>query len=195
MHAEHKSIEPRHRLPCGRGVILMALLIGLALSGIALMAAVDVWTIARQREREQELLFVGDQYRQAIRRYYYAAPSGTPRMLPASIAALLEDDRYPVPVRHLRRPYPDPVTGNAEWGVLRDGDRITGVYSLSEAPPLKLAGFAPAYESFAGQTRYRDWVFAFAVPRRGGFQPPPAPGAPAADTPPPPSRPVRGKST
>jgi len=194
MYDHRKVVRHQSILPHSRGVILMALLIGLALSGIALMAAVDVWSIARQREREQELLFVGDQYRQAIRRYYYAAPSGTPRVLPASLDALLEDDRYPVPVRHLRRTYFDPMTGNAEWGVLRDGDRITGVYSLSEAPPLKQAGFAPAYENFATQTRYRDWVFAFAVPRRGGLQPPPTSGAPAIGTPPPNSRPVRGKA-
>jgi type II secretory pathway pseudopilin PulG len=177
------------RTAVDKGVILMALLIGLAVTGIALMAAVDVWTLARQRERESELLFVGDQYRQAIRRYYYAAPSGSPRVLPAHLADLLEDDRYPVPVRHLRRLYPDPITGKTEWGELRDGDRLTGVYSLSEAPPVKQAGFPPAYVAFDGMTRYRDWVFAFAVPRRSSPVPPPSASAPSPST-----RPTRGNS-
>ena len=142
-----------------RGVVLLALLISLALSGIALMAAVDVWTLQRQREREQQLLYVGDQYRQAIRRYYYAAPAGAPRTLPARLEVLLEDDRYPVPVRHLRRLYPDPITGQAQWGQLRASDRIAGVYSLSQVLPVKQAGFSPADESFTGRSRYSEWVF------------------------------------
>lgn len=184
--------SPQRRLARTRGVMLLALLIGLVLSGIALMAAVDVWTLARQREREQQLLFVGDQYRQAIQRYWFAAPSGSPRVLPASLEALLEDERYPMPVRHLRRLYPDPITGKSEWGALRQGDRIAGVYSLSEAPPLKQAGFAPAYEIFNGKTRYRDWEFAFTVPRRTVVTPPPAAGTPARGTPSFSTRPVRG---
>jgi type II secretory pathway pseudopilin PulG len=141
--------------------MLLALLIGLVLSGIALMGAVDVWTLQRQREREQQLLYAGDQYRQAIRRYYYAAPAGTPRTLPVSLELLLEDDRYPIPVRHLRRLYSDPITGQAEWGLLRAGDRIAGVYSLSEAMPVKQAGFSIADESFTGRSRYKEWVFSF----------------------------------
>ena len=156
-----------------RGVALLALLISLALSGIALMAAVDVWTLQRQREREEQLLYVGDQYRQAIRRYYYAAPAGTPRTLPARFELLLQDDRYPVPVRHLRRLYPDPVTGQAQWGELRTGDRIVGVYSPSQALPVKQAGFSPADESFTGKSRYSEWVFSF--PGTGGSVSPAAP--------------------
>jgi len=143
------------------GFMLLGLLIIMALSGLSLMAAVDVWTVQRQREREQQLLYVGDEYRQAIRRYFFAAPKGTPRTLPARMELLLEDDRYPVPVRHLRRLYPDPITGMAEWGELRVGDRITGVYSLSEGQPIKQAGFSAEHESFEGKSRYQDWVFSF----------------------------------
>ncbi len=143
------------------GFMLMGLLIVLALGGISLMAAVDIWTVQRQREKEQDLLFVGDAYREAIRRYYFAAPAGTPRTLPARVELLLEDDRYPIPVRHLRRAYPDPMTGNEEWGEVRIGDRLAGVYSLSEGLPLKQAGFPPAYKSFSERSSYRDWVFSF----------------------------------
>ena len=191
-----RSAGPSHG---DRGVLLLALLIALALSGIALMAAVDLWWMTRQREREQQLLFVGEQYRQAIRRYYYAAPPGTPRVLPDRLEVLLEDDRYPTPVRHLRRPYPDPITGKPEWGELRDGSRITGVYSLSDATPLKQAGFAPAHELFTGKTTYREWVFAFAAPRRNIGATVPAPTfsptpAPSRGTPLPSPRPLRGNA-
>ena len=161
----------RRARPClprraAHGIVLLALLLVLALMGIALMAAVDVWSVTRQREREEELMFVGDQYRQAIQRYYYAAPGGA-RVLPASLQALLDDDRYPVPIHHLRRLYPDPITGTTDWGLLQVGDRIMGVYSNSEAVPLKQAGFALMYQHFAEQGSYRAWVFAFVAARRG----------------------------
>lgn len=159
-----------------RGFMLLSLLVVIALGGIALMAAVDVWTLQRQRDREQQLLFSGDQYRLAIRRYYFAAPNGSPRTLPSSLAVLLEDDRYPVPVRHLRRLYPDPMTGSSEWGIIRAGDRIAGVYSQSEATPIKQAGFPVAYEDFANRNHYREWAFSFVV---GGqqFAPLPVPSS------------------
>jgi len=174
-----------------RGVVLLALLVALTLLGIGLMNVVDVWTLSRQREREQELLFVGDQYRQAIRRYYSAAPGGGQRGYPTSLEVLLEDDRFPIPVRHLRRAYPDPITGKADWGLLKVGDRILGVYSLSEAAPLKQAGFKPVYEAFKDATSYKDWVFAY-VPRRGVAVPAtPASGAPPATPPRTPNPPRR----
>ncbi|MEO8311822.1 MAG: type II secretion system protein [Caldimonas sp.] len=158
---------------CGaapRGIVLLAVLVAMALLSIGLMGAVDVWTVSRQRERERELLFVGDQYRQAIRSYYLAAPGGRPRGYPLSIDALLEDDRFPLPVRHLRRAYPDPITGKSEWGLLRVEDRILGVYSLSEAQPLKQAAFHPADQTFTNAESYKNWVFAY-VPRRGTLVP------------------------
>jgi type II secretory pathway pseudopilin PulG len=175
---EHRTIT---NTPCGRersrGLVLLAFLLALALGGIALMAAADVWSLSRQRAREQELLFVGDQYRKAILRYYLGAPSGAGRALPASLEDLLEDTRYPVPVHHLRRLYPDPITGSAEWGVVRVGERIAGIYSLSEKEPVKQAGFAPGYQQFSGKTSYREWVFAPPIPRRGAVAAPPSPAA------------------
>lgn len=174
------SILDRTASRCGqRGFVLLALLVALALLAVGLMGAVDVWRISRQRDREQELLFVGDQYRQAIRSYYSTAPRGGQRGYPTSLEVLLEDDRFPTPVHHLRRAYPDPVTGQAEWGLLKAGDRIVGVYSLSEAAPIKKAGFGPAQQAFKDAASYKDWVFAY-VPRRGVA----VPATPASGTPP-----------
>jgi type II secretory pathway pseudopilin PulG len=148
-----------------RGVMLLGLLLMLMLTAIGLMAAVEVWSTARQREQERELLFVGEQYRQAIRRYYYAMPPGKPRVLPATLESLLADDRFEVPVRHLRRLYPDPVTGSTEWGLVLVGDRIAGVHSQSTAAPLKHTGFAPSQVAFEDKASYQDWVFLFLPPR------------------------------
>jgi type II secretory pathway pseudopilin PulG len=167
------------------GVVLLALLIALALGGFAVMAAVDVWSVARQRGQEEELLFVGNQYRQAIQRYYVGAPPGTPRVLPNSLDDLIEDDRFPIPVRHLRRLYPDPITGSSEWGVLRAGSRISGVYSLSEKPTIKRDGFAPGYQQFSGASSYRGWLFAISPKGQPTFadpsftSTPPSGGAPS----------------
>lgn len=162
-----------------RGIVMMGLLIVLALGGISLMAAVDYWSVQRQREREEQLLFVGAQYRQAIRHYYFAAPPGTPRTFPANLQLLLQDDRYPIPVHHLRRLYPDPISGSQEWGEIRIGGKLAGVYSLSEAPPIKQAGFAPSDDSFRDSSKYRDWVFAFTGALRLDM---PAMSAPPAPT-------------
>jgi type II secretory pathway pseudopilin PulG len=160
----HDSLPQRR----SRGFVLLVFLLALALIGIASMAAADVWSKTQQREREQQLLWVGDQYRLAIRHYYYAGPPGSGRVLPPSFAVLLDDDRFPVPVHHLRRLYPDPVTGSTNWGLLRVGDGIMGVYSPSDVVPLKQAGFSPQDQAFADKTSYHDWIFAFVPGRRSG---------------------------
>lgn len=171
IHSKPSKVRRAVRWRPDHGFMLLALLIGLALAGIVLMGVVDIWTVQRQRDREQDLLFSGDQYRQAIQRYYYAAPPGTPRVLPAKLADLLEDDRYPMPVRHLRRLYPDPVTGQPEWGVVRVDDRIAGVYSLSDKPPVKQVGFPLVYRSFTERAQYREWVFMFLGASRSALKP------------------------
>jgi type II secretory pathway pseudopilin PulG len=148
---------------------MMGLLVALALAGLALTAAVDVWTAQAQREREQQLLFVGNAYRRAIQSYYFGAPNGQPRTLPLSLEALLEDERYPVVVRHLRRLYPDPITSSAGWGEVRVAGRIAGVYSQSDELPIKQSGFGPDDLSFNGKSHYQEWVFSYsAAPAAGG---------------------------
>jgi type II secretory pathway pseudopilin PulG len=148
--------------------MLLGLLLMLMLAGIGLTAAVEVWSTTRQREQERELLFAGEQYRQAIRHYYFAAPPGRPRVLPTRLEDLLGDDRYPVPVRHLRRLYPDPITGSSDWGVVRVGERIAGVHSLSTAVPFRQAAPGPAPAASAATMTYRDWVFQFLPSQAAG---------------------------
>ena len=150
-----------HRTQPARGVVLLVLLLTLMLGAIGAMAAVDVYATARQREQEAELLFVGEQYRQAIRRYYFGAPPGQVKALPLSLQDLLEDRRYPQPVRHLRRLYLDPMTPEGEWALLMQDNRIVGVHSLSRAHPLKQKGFAAAQSAFEGRTSYAEWEFHF----------------------------------
>jgi type II secretory pathway pseudopilin PulG len=49
-----------------RGFTLLGLLFLLAGMGVAMAALGTMWHTASQRDKERDLLFVGDQYRQAI---------------------------------------------------------------------------------------------------------------------------------
>ena len=161
-----------------RGLVMLALLIALMLMSIALAGALDVWSLERRREQEKQLLFVGDQYRQAIVRYYRVG-----RVYPASVDDLLDDTRFPVPMHHLRQAYPDPVTGKTDWLFLRQGDRFYGVYSSSEAPTIKRAEFPRRYVDFETEQTYGGWKFIYLAP---GLRSTPTTAVPAA-----PGRPVR----
>ena len=146
------------------GFTYIGLLIFIALMGIALAGTGMVWHTQVRREKERELLFVGDQFRRAIGQYYERSPGGD-RHFPQSLDDLLLDKRYPATQRYLRRVYPDPITGKAAWGFVKGPeDRIVGVYSLSEEAPLKRAGFPANYEDFEGKERYREWRFVYAPP-------------------------------
>jgi len=130
--------------------------------GVSMAALGTLWHTAAQREKEKELLFVGDQYRRAIESFQkIPPPAGQQARLPQTLDELLLDPRYPHTVRHLRRLYPDPISGNADWGLLKDAQGgISGVFSQSENTPFKKQNFPAADAEFAAKTEYRQWVFA-----------------------------------
>ncbi|HSQ04733.1 MAG TPA: type II secretion system protein [Burkholderiales bacterium] len=145
------------RRRCGGYTYVFALVL-IALVGVGLAATGELWHTAMKRERERELLFVGGQMQRALTMYYQSSPGV--RRYPASLEALLEDRRYPNVRRYLRRIYIDPVTGSAQWGLVKRPDGgIIGVHSLSRERPLKTGGFSPGNEQFTGKTKYSEWVF------------------------------------
>ena len=150
-----------------RGFSYLGLMFLVFAIGVGLAKAGAVWQIEVQREKEKELLFIGEQYAMAIASYYESTPGGV-RQFPASLNDLLQDHRFPGVRRHLRKLYADPVTGGGEWGLVRQEGRITGVYSLSPERPLKKAGFPPAWAAFVSAGSYSAWQFIY------------APGAPKA---------------
>ena len=167
------------------GFTYLGLLLAIAILGALLASAGVVWHTEVQRQREQELLFVGDQIRQAIGRYYSKGTGA--RQYPQTLADLLLDPRYPSIQRYLRKLYHDPITGSTDWGLVRDADgRILGVYSQSDEQPIKQANFSVADQAFEGKDKYSDWVFLYQPrPPRGRVAGPttaPA-GAPAAPAP------------
>lgn len=150
-----------------RGFAYLGVLFAVALLGASLAAAGTLWQLEQRRERERELLFVGHQFRLAIARYYRETP-GPIKAYPRRLEDLLRDTRYPNTVRHLRRIYRDPVTGDAQWGLVRAADGgISGVYSLSDAMPIKVAKFLVRDRGFEGKTRYSDWRFVHVPGLRG----------------------------
>jgi type II secretory pathway pseudopilin PulG len=150
------SRRPRRR---ERGFGYIGLLILVAMMGVALAAAGQIWHTAQQREKEQELLFAGGQFRRAIAQFYANTP-GKARRYPLHLEELLQDPRHPDTRRYLRKIYRDPMTGTTEWGLVSGPNgEIFGVYSLSEEAPLKQASFRLAEKAFEGKTKYSEWVF------------------------------------
>lgn len=147
------------------GLVLLGVLLLLSLAALSALVAGEVWAAAVQREREEQLLFVGEQYRRAIESYYRATP-GRVKTLPNSLSVLLEDDRFPMPVRHLRRLYPDPLDERAEWGLVKIDSGIAGVYPSSTLTPLKRRGFPVRYAHFEDAKEYKQWRFVVQVPGR-----------------------------
>lgn len=143
------------------GFAYIGLLILVAIMGTSLAGAGVLFHQQMRREKEKQLLFVGDQYRRAIGLYYTQTP-GNVRQYPKSLDDLLGDNRYLVPRRYLRRRYRDPITNSEVWGLVRTTDGgITGVYSRSEIEPIKRVNFAARDESFVDAKSYRDWQFVY----------------------------------
>ncbi len=142
-----------------RGIGYLLVLLWLALGSVVLTGEALLWSVQRQREREEQLLFVGDQIRRAIGSYHAAGPS-EPRPYPPSLDVLLNDTRFLPARRHLRRLYRDPMTGTTDWGLVRGSDGgVIGVYSRSEHKPLRQTGFAATDLDFEGQAQYARWRF------------------------------------
>lgn len=154
------------------GYTYIGLLFFVAVMGITLAAAGMVWRVQAQREHEAELMFIGRQFAAAIARYYENTPVGQRPSFPAKLEDLLEDRRWPVARRHLRRIFIDPMTGTTEWGLVRTpapDNRIMGVYSLSKDTPMKQVGFGWPYDTgdladFTSALTYQEWRFIYVAP-------------------------------
>ena len=145
------------------GFTYIALLILVAVMGVALATTGKVWSTAMKREKEQELIFVGDQFRNAITLYSRRSP-GQSASYPVSLEDLLRDPRYADTRRYLRKIYLDPISNSMEWGLIKGPHgEIFGVHSLSAEEPLKKNNFSLADKDFEGKMHYSDWVFMIAA--------------------------------
>jgi type II secretory pathway pseudopilin PulG len=168
------------RIQRERGFTYIALLAAIVIIGISLAAAGKYWSNILQREKEEELLFRGDQYVKAIERYAKAIP-GVVRT-PASIDDLLNDSRL-MNRHHLRRRYKDPITGEdfVEMFSIIGGQtkQLIGVHSSSDKEPLKQSNFPagpndpPYFKDFEGKKKYSEWQFVYGQQTTPPVIPPP----------------------
>lgn len=159
--------------PTQRGFTYIVMLLAVALIGVGLVATSEVWSQSRQREKERELLFIGNQFRHAIALYYQRTP-GMVKRFPEKLQDLLEDKRYLVTQRHLRKIFVDPMTGKPDWGIVpAPGGGIMGVYSRSMDRPIKTADFPAEDQSFEGARRYSQWRFIYQPESNPVLQVPP----------------------
>lgn len=129
-----------------KGFTYLMLLWWVAISGVMLIAVSRSWVMETRRQREAELVFRGEQIQHALQSYY---DNVEPKTLPNTWQDLLEDRRGPKLRRHLRQRYTDPIT-NGEWGLIKQGALIKGVYSTSTLKPIKTQD---------KEATYKDWHY------------------------------------
>ncbi|MCK4759668.1 MAG: type II secretion system protein, partial [Candidatus Aminicenantes bacterium] len=82
-----------------KGYVLIILLIAIFVMSIGLLVAIPVWETQIQREKEEELIFRGKQYVEAIRLFQTKYPGSFPK----SFDELVEE-------KCIRKLFPDPMT-------------------------------------------------------------------------------------
>ncbi|WP_374354716.1 hypothetical protein [Chitinimonas sp.] len=141
-----------------RGSVYLWLMGILVVMGLLLGKAVEVQASRAERQREAMVLTIGEAYRQAIGSYMQAP--GSNGQYPTRLEDLLTDNRFPVPVHHLRQAYPDPETGG-EWVLIKEGQAIVGVHSASTRAPFKRQNFPARYKDFESAATIGDWQFIY----------------------------------
>jgi len=151
-----------------QGFTYVGLLIAVVIMGLMLTVAGRIWSTTEQREREAQLLWVGHAYRMAISSYYASG-----HQYPATLQDLLLDERSPVPIRHLRSLYLDPMTGAADWTLIQtaSGTGVMGVASSSQRVPIKRKNFDLVDSTFTGTECYCLWQFVYYPNRFNRFLP------------------------
>lgn len=144
-----------------RGFAYMALLVVIAASLMTLSAAMPDKYQQAKREREAQLLFVGEQYANAIR-LFYENPHVAVKRYPENFDELLVDKRTPNAMHHLRRLYKDPIIGSTDWGLVKNAEKqIMGVYSLSKGQPLRTDFSRHRSVVVVGGEEYNDIKFVY----------------------------------
>ncbi len=135
------------------------LLVVVAVLGLGLARLGPVWEQADRRERERELMRVGELYAIALASARREAP-GSQAGYPARLEDLVLDARFAGTRRHLRRLYPDPLQPGRPWALVRDSQgAIIGVHSQDTRQPLTQVAVERGLLSLPVASRYSDWIF------------------------------------
>lgn len=167
-----------------RGFTLVAVVVAMAVMAILMGVAVQTVTFQRQREKEEELIFRGQQYVEAIR--LFRARQGR---FPLTLKELAE-----AKPRVLRKVWSDPITGQKDWVPVFLGEEGTGVEGIGigiavPTPPpggqrsgeargpivgVRSRSCQESIKVYEGRSRYCDWKFVFDPKKqqRPGLTPP-----------------------
>jgi len=106
--ARTRDMGPKRRGRKTKGILLVGLLVAVAISSILLAVPIPSWQAQAQRDREEELIFRGEAYAEAIRRFQLKMGH-----LPVKL-----EDLHKKPQQFIRRLYKDPVTKDEDgnWG-------------------------------------------------------------------------------
>ena len=130
--------------PGQRGYAMAALLVGLSVMSVMMAAALPVWSHATRREREEELVWRGEQYKRAIMLFQRKFAN----TFPPNIDILVEQ-------KFLRKKYKDPITGE-DFQIIPVGGNLAGPGGPG-APGAGAGGFGnnPARAGLAARSRNR----------------------------------------
>jgi type II secretory pathway pseudopilin PulG len=141
-----------------RGLALVLVMTVLLMASAGLLIAYAPIKLERHRQKEKELLFVGNQIKSAIQNYAISNQAGVVQF-PRALTDLLEDQRGQVTRRYLRKVFRDPITNSSDWGLVMVDDHIIGVYSKSRRAPIKKSGFRLDQQAFENAKDYSEWQF------------------------------------
>ncbi len=119
--------DPHHRIESHLpGYTLAGVLVLIAIMSIMMAMALPVWDRIKQRENEEELIFRGKEYVEAIGRYHTKFNS-----YPPDVETLLK-------MKFIRKLYKDPMTENGEWKLLHPDSLVeTGEAGFVNQPGSK----------------------------------------------------------
>jgi type II secretory pathway pseudopilin PulG len=158
----------RLRARTRQGYTYIVLMVLLAILAVAASLTIEVAETTARRSAEAELLAIGREFDAAFASYARQSPPGTSRY-PRTLADLVRDPRTAGMRRHLRRIYPDPITGTTDWRTIASPDGgIMAVSSNADGRPLREVAtpYAEANGASAPAFTYGEWLFG-AVPELG----------------------------
>ena len=155
------------------GYAMAALLVGMAVMAVFLTVAIPAWSTAARREREEELIFRGQQYARAIALFQRKFAN----TFPPSIDLLVNG-------KYLRKKYKDPITdgefqaiyANQQNGGQPGGGATVPQIGQPVRPPTQVGSgttvgpqggiigvasksTATSLRIYSGRSKYNEWVF------------------------------------
>ncbi len=169
-----------------RGYAMAALLVGLSMMAVLMSMALPVWSHFAKREREQELIWRGQQYARAVglfqRKYANTFPPTIDILVEQKFLRkkykdpMTNDDFQPIPAgggtpgqiqdprNRERQGGPAPQTGFTLQTRTQGG--ITAITSTAQQPSIGISGVVSkskesSIKMYNGRTKYNEWAFVY----------------------------------